>query len=134
MSEFNFKITSYSVHLGERTEVKAKTRKGAEAKVLVTAVLTCRGDEGERISVNFYKPAGEGALLSIAHLGKGKKPAGIIWEDEANYPHFIDLLRNESPIWGYVEDGSDGPDVKLYTGRWEPVGVGDEDYYSDPTR
>ncbi len=53
MSEHNFKITSYSIHLGERAPVKTGTGKG-ETEIVVTAVLTCRGDKGERIYVNFY--------------------------------------------------------------------------------
>ncbi|MEE8294233.1 MAG: hypothetical protein V3R64_00835 [Sphingomonadales bacterium] len=135
MSEFNFKITSYSIHLGERAEATALTQNGDEVTVTINSVLTCRGDEGERIAVYFYRPgAGQGALKSSHHMTKEKKPSAIIWEDQANYPNYVDLVRNESPIWGYIETGKDATEVRLYTGRWEPVGVGDEDYGSDPTR
>lgn len=135
MSEYNFKITSYSIHLGERAEATAVTQNGDKATVTINSVLTCRGDEGERIAVYFYKPeAGQAAIKSSHHLTKKKKPSAIIWEDQANYPNYVDLLRNESPIWGYVETGKDTTEVRLYTGRWEPVGVNDEDYASDPTR
>ena len=135
MTEYNFKITSYSIHLGERVEARATTKNGKEVVVTISSFLTCRGGKGERIAVYFYKPeVTPGAIKSSHHLTKGKKPSAIIWEDQANYPSYVDLLRNESPIWGYIETSKDATEVRLYTGRWEPVGVGDEDYGSDPTR
>ncbi len=135
MSEYNFKITSYSIHLGERAEAVATTGSGKKEPVTINSVLTCRGDEGERIAVYFYKPEAKNvAIKSTHHLTKEKRPSAIIWEDQANYANYIDLLRNESPIWGYVETGKDATEVRLYTGRWEPVGVNDEDYHTDPTR
>ncbi len=135
MSEYNFKITSYSIHLGERARASATTQNGDKATVTINSVLTCRGDKGERIAVYFYQPgAGQAVIKSTHHLTKDKKPSAIIWEDQANYPNYVDLVRNESPIWGYIETGQDDVEVRLYTGRWEPVGVGDEDYGSDPTR
>lgn len=134
MSEFNFKITSYSIHLGERARGKGETSSGKKAEVIITAVITCRGEAGERIAVQFYKPdAKTEHLKSLCHKGEGGKPSGIIWEDQANFTQYVDLLRNESPIWGYVETGKEGVEVRLYTGRWEPVGVGDEDFRTDPT-
>lgn len=136
MKTFNFKITDYSIHLGERAESSPPGYKKDGPKVTVTAVMTCRGQAGERVIVNFYKPTADvpGPLPSTAHLGDEGKPTGLIWEDEANFLHFVDLVRNESPIWGYVERVKETAEVRLYTGHWEPVGVGDEDYASDPTR
>jgi len=134
VSEHNFRITNYSVHLGERAPIQAKSATGKDVKIVVISVLTCRGDKGERITVYFYKPGSEGGVASVAHVTGEGKPFGIIYEDQANYSAYVDLLRNESPIWGYLEAGKDISEVRLYTGRWEPVGVGDEDYHSDPTR
>ncbi len=130
MSEHNFKITGYSVHLGERVSFSAETPEGKKKQVLITAVITCRGDKGERLMVHFYENGGP--LKSTSHLEEGKIPSGSIFEPQSAYRDYVDLLRNESPIWGYIEIGEKVTDVKIYTGKWEPVGAGDEDYSSDP--
>lgn len=98
------------------------------AGITVTAVITCRGKGGERIRINFYRSGEDLTLKSTFGEDKDGNPVGIIWERVHNYPHFLDLLRNESPIWGYIEEQKEGVDVRLYTGRWEPVGAGDEDF------
>jgi len=134
MAKFDFKITDYSVHLGERVAVKVPLEKGASAGITVTAVITCRGEGGERIKINFYRTGNDPALTlkSTFHKGEGGKPAGTIWERVHNYPHFLDLLRNESPIWGHIEEQKGAVEVRIYTGNWEPVGAGDEDFRKKP--
>ena len=130
MAKHNFKITDYSVHLGERIPMTVPLEGGGEAKITVTSVVTCRGAGGEMIRINFYreKECTNPAFHSTFAAMEDGKPSGTLWEPEANYPNFIDLLRNESPIWALIEEGAKQAEVRLYTGRWEPVGVGDEDY------
>jgi len=134
MATFDFKITDYSVHLGERIAVKVPLEDGSSAGITVTAVITCRGKGGERIKINFYRSSTEAALTLKSTFSKGEagRVIGTIWERVHNYPHFLDLLRNESPIWGHIEETKGGIEVRVYTGRWEPVGTGDEDFRKKP--
>ena len=130
MAKFNFKITDYSIHLGERDPMTIPLEGADDAKITITAVITCRGEGGEMIKVNFYreKECTNPAFCSTYTIMEDGKPSGTLWEPETNFPNFIDLLRNESPIWALIEEGKKSAEVRLYTGRWEPVGVGDEDY------
>lgn len=134
MAKYDFKITDYSVHLGERALVKVPLEGGSTAGITITAVITCRGEGDERIRINFYRTSDDAALTlkSTFGLGDKGKPVGTIWERVHNYPHFLDLLRNESPILGHIEDTGKEVDVRIYTGRWEPVGAGDEDFMKKP--
>lgn len=134
MSRHNFKIIDYSVHLGERVSVKVPIKANEDAGITITAVITCRGADGEKIKINFYRSDKDQVLtLGSTFTEKANgKPLGTIWERVHNYPHFLDLLRNESPIWGFIEDKKGDVEVRLYTGRWEPVGVGDEDFGQAP--
>ncbi len=134
MAKYDFKITGYSVHLGERMPVKVPLEGGDSAGITITAVVTCRGERGERIKINFYRTSDDAALTLKSTFGSGDKgkPVGTIWERVHNYPHFLDLLRNESPIWGHIEDKGKEVEVRIYTGRWEPVGAGDEDFRKKP--
>ena len=134
MSRHNFKIIDYSVHLGERVPVKVPLKGAKAAGITVTAVITCRGVDGEKIKINFYRSSEDAVLTLNSTFTKNAdgKPFGTIWERVHNYPHFLDLLRNESPIWGFIEDKNGDVEVRLYTGRWEPVGVGDEDFGKAP--
>lgn len=126
MSALQFRITEYSIHLGERS---AATPAGRNEPLTVTAVITCRGEGGEAIQVYFYRAVEPcGAVLPATSEGEGGKPLGLIWEPEQTYPAFLDLIRNESPIWGYIDAKAKPAVVKIYTGQWEPVGVGDEDF------
>jgi len=130
MTKFNFKITDYSIHLGERVAVNVPVEGKDDVPIVLAAVITCRGEGGQMIKVNFYREK-EGRLPSLTSSFEPMedgKPSGTIWEPEKNYSNFIDLLRNESPIWGLIEEEKGVMEVRLYTGRWEPVGVGDEDY------
>jgi hypothetical protein len=126
VAALQFKITAYTIHLGERSQAAP----GSGGKPLtVTGVLTCRGEAGEAIKIYFYRSVEPcGAVLPATAAGEEGKPLGLIWEPESSYAAFLDLIRNESPAWGYIDEKAKPPVVKICTGTWEPAGVGDEGF------
>lgn len=52
-------------------------------------------------------------------------PRGTMFLPSEQYPWYVDLLRNEKPIFGYVYD--DEPERNKINLGWEEVGERDED-------
>jgi len=132
MEENVFEISHYYVRLGLSETQEALTPDGEKTKINIFGRIYCKGLGGQIIHINFFRiPKIEkkesSAAQCCSHIMSDGKPLGEIFEPEERYPFFVDLLRNEKPLKGCIITG-DEPLVQIYTGEWEPVGVGDEDY------
>lgn len=101
-----FEISSYKVYLGRPRPPYAP----------YSARILCRGDEDNRsLCIDFYSsetipPNTCNADLSFARL----------MVPESQYSWYIDLLRNEKPIYAFIR--SDHPEYNHISTSSEPVG------------
>ncbi len=93
MAENTFKIESYAIKLGDRmtatfdsTTIKAK------------GIIACIGTEDHRIIAYFLCDDSPVPPAVITHEGKW----GCLFLQKEIMPLWIDLLRNEKPLYGYI--------------------------------
>jgi hypothetical protein len=103
----NFKVTSYEVELGRNI--------GAG----LVARIFCKGEGDHSISVLFKAP---GDMLSNNYVDPGGKK-GTIVRLSAEYAWYLDLLRNEGPIYGHI--AVEDPSLNSLSTREEPVSEGE---------
>lgn len=90
------------------------------------------GGGGASIStavINIVLPSGkaifrfkDGKLKKNSHTVKGKKSLYEIYIRTDRYPHFIDLLRNEKPLYFFYDYNEN---ISYITTSDEPVGEGE---------
>lgn len=118
MTAYRFEVKSYVVRLNSR---------GALAELLVGgAYIRCWGNRDktagllELMEIEFL-PA-EDALPENVYEITGQRAYARLHLPYHNYPWYLDLLRNEGPVWAWLNT-----DVKigLLTTGYEPVGEDD---------
>jgi hypothetical protein len=109
MTTRTFEVKNYSIHLTRNMEQSPGCN----------AVIQCKGPDGEKYSVLFYM-TGDHLPNNFTDFDKGT--AGISHRPSAEYIWYIDLLRNEHPVWATLDDRN--PDQNRI---WcsEPVGEGE---------
>ena len=113
MSTLHFKIKSYEVILGH------KIGSGLQGLAWASAWITCNGQGGEKLIVTFA-PDVSAAKNYTAMVDKR---AGIV-APMSSFPAYIDILRNEKPVYGQMDDTY--PDnLNLITTLAEAVGEGE---------
>ncbi len=112
MTEIKFKITRYSVVLAR--EMKYPNR------VTVRAQITCIGAKRDTMRIFFLHPRSR----KPRNTYDSKSKTATMYIEADHYERFIDLLRNERPVYAYIDLVN--PDrCRIYTGT-EPVGEGEE--------
>lgn len=117
-----FEIKNYMVIWRQLEE-----REFASVKARIRGLVRCNGvgaddQESYRLDVYFLSPDSDmpDPQVDIANR------RGAIFMPIADLFAFVDILRNESPIFGHLR--GDFPQWTSVTTTNEPVGVGDEDH------
>lgn len=116
-------IASYRIFFGTRSPWKEKARElSPPYKALITLVDNI-GDKQAWIQFDDNVPN------DITNVRIGNKTNIFHKTDIRNYPHFIDILRNEKPVAMAYEQFTDPtkPDVFFLFTQPEPLGEGDTD-------
>lgn len=113
MASKSFQVASYEVHLGRRMSI------GGGILAHFHAHIICQGMHGERFTVYFLTPDS----ADVDNFYRVKESWGASFVPASQYEWYVDLLRNEKPVYAYMSE--DHPDWnRLFTGS-EPVGEGE---------
>jgi hypothetical protein len=112
MTILNFEVKTYQVLLGKTIGV------GFTNLNYAAATIDCRGAGGEQLLIVFA------ATQAQADVGGNftdltRKRGGVV-AAMSSFPAYIDLLRNEGPVFAQVDSGSPNTLNLLKTGA-EPV-------------
>ncbi|MBM4465726.1 MAG: hypothetical protein FJ014_09280 [Chloroflexi bacterium] len=108
-----FPVASYRVALARQM-----TLGGGAIKFY--AYITCRGADGHKFTIYFLQPDSQ----VPDNIYNPANKVGSAYLPAEQFSWYIDLLRNEKPVYAYLN--SDRPiDNYLYTGE-EPVGEGED--------
>ncbi len=113
MAILTFEVKTYTVLLGCKIGV------GMTNLPYVPAVIQCKGAAGETFLVAF----GPDVSSSKAFTYLGQKRGGIP-VPVSELPNYIDLLRNEKPIYAQISD-TQIDNLNLLKTDPEPVGEGE---------
>lgn len=109
---------SFSVQSYEAAMARQMTIGGGAAKFY--AYICCHAKDGTRFCVYFLRP--DSKPIDNIYNPAAKWATAYLPADQ--YTWYIDLLRNEKPVYAYLN--SDKPIAnRLYTGK-EPVGEGED--------
>lgn len=109
MATRSFAVTRYRLLLGPELE-QVRNRYGYRFK----AFLECSGKEGSLLVAAV--PAGEPVPENLAPPGG----TGVLYVREAEFPWYVDLLRNEGPVTCKIDEAP--PRAHVLRGEAEPVG------------
>ncbi len=117
-----FEIKKYMV-IWRQLEV----REFAGVKACIRGLVRCTGQgasdsEDYRLDVYFLSPDSETPAPQVDIANR----RGAIFMAISDIHAFVDILRNERPIFGHLR--GDYPQWTSVTTTNEPVGAGDEDY------
>ena len=99
MGERIFEIKNYSVKLGDKM-----TATFGSQTIEARGIISCFGAEDQRVIAYFLSDDSPAPLPVISGEGKW----GCIFLEKALLPVWIDLLRNEKPLFGYINTGYPG--------------------------
>lgn len=117
-----FEVKNYMVIFRQLEE---RDFNGVTAQIRGLVRCTGKGtsDDGEyRLDVYFLSPDSDYPTPEINIAEK----SGAIFMPVGNMMAFVDVLRNEKPIYGHLR--ADQPSWTSITTSNEPVGAGDEDF------
>ena len=107
MTTRTFQVASYKVKLGRELGIGGTRHYG---------LIACYGNDGSQLLIYFQRP--DSADLSNVFFTDRK--LGRIVVPAAQFPWYVDLLRNETPVYGYMN--SDHPEWNQLRTDKEPVG------------
>ena len=107
-----FEIISYIIHLGP--QIKAKW---GQQDIRAQGMIECKGKEG---TIVFYFVSEPGQYTALVNT---ERKTAVAFPDIRQMPVYTDLLRNEKPIFGYVN--SEFPNSTLISTSLEAVGEGE---------
>jgi len=113
MTTLNFEIKTYTVMLGKTIGV------GMTNLNYAPAVINCQGVGGEQLVLTFA-PTQAAVDQSANFTDIGSKRGGIV-APMSSFGAFLDVLRNEAPIYAQIDSTSPNTMNVLKTGL-EPVG------------
>jgi hypothetical protein len=108
-----FEITKYVV----RTGSKISAMWGGQ-QVDAKGVIKCDGKEADIILYFVDNPDSYSPVVNI------DKKTAVTFHDIGHMPIFMDMLRNEKPIFGYIN--SDSPESTMLATSIESVGEGEQ--------
>ena len=112
-SVLNFEIKTYQVYLASRIALSGVPQDAY-------ATIECKGANGETLLLHFMH---ESDTLPENEFNPRMKE-GTCYAPAQNYPWFVDLLRNERPVYGYMNRVTPQWN-RIHTGA-EPVGEGEK--------
>jgi len=83
------------------------------------ATIVCTGVEGDRLAIYFLRP--DSAPAKNVYTPSAKWATSFVPAEQ--YPWYVDILRNENPVYAYVD--SDNPNVNALKTNLEAVGEGE---------
>ena len=119
MTQKWFEVAKYSA---ERSGIRTKKYTCGDNKYTVTTngMIKCQDSTGAwRLWFIFLTPDSAPA----ENYASMKGTRGYVFAPTEDYPHVLDLLRNESPIWAYVNF----PEPKRNKITTHPEAVGEEE-------
>ena len=106
-----FEILSYKVKLGYRLSATFGV-----TTIKALGIISCTGNDDQRVIVYFLHD--ESLIPNPAVSKEGKW--GNIFLPKEMMPVWIDMLRNEKPVYGYID--TDIPNLTNVSTSNEPVG------------
>jgi hypothetical protein len=91
MPRKTFEVKIYKARLARELGTQA-------GKFLFPACIRCEGAGDEKLFVYFYKP---GASVP-ANYSNSAATLGTTWVPDYHYPWYIDMLRNEKPVFARI--------------------------------
>lgn len=114
MPGITFKIEKYQITLGHDLP-SIQTTKDEQ----VCGIIGCYG-EGQQLMVNFVK---DGSPLPAPSYNEDKK-TGVVFVPYSHLASYVDLLRNEKPVYGYCSQ--ENPTWNNISSGHESVGEGEK--------
>jgi len=111
-----FRIKNYWVFLGSKLSIHSV---GNPQDVSARALIHCIGEEGESLAIFFLDGSNNWSNYSEISSNRVR---GEIFAPAEQYSWYIDILRNEDPVFGTIDDSK--PQLNRI---WcnEPVGDGE---------
>lgn len=109
MASKSFEISTYSISMGDRLSLG-----GGQYKF--RRVISCNSEDGDRLII-YFQAEGEPLFPAFTNLAAN---FGRIFLPVSEFSAFIDILRNEKPLYGYISDQK--PEWNALRSRQEPVG------------
>jgi hypothetical protein len=107
MSMPSFEVTSYKVQLSRKIGVG------------LAAQIQCMGDDNQSLFISFM-PSDEALPNNFSDV---ELKTGAIFRPSSEYAWYLDLLRNEGPIYAHlIPEDPDGNSLSTW---FEPIGTGD---------
>jgi hypothetical protein len=118
-----FRVTGYSIHLGDKLLITVAGQPIASRALLIN----CTGDNNEQLDLHFLSKERPGDANDSDKHGNtttltAQRTVGAMFLPVQQYTWYVDLLRNEDPVWATL-DGSLPLNNRLWCG--ERVGEGD---------
>ena len=111
MATKTFEVKNYKTALGDRMTGSA----GGQA-INFRGYIICSGDDGYHLAIYFLNPSSP--VPSPTYLENYKR--GVIYLPFSQMQIYLDLLRNEKPIYGYMN--SNRPEWNSIRTTNEPIG------------
>lgn len=119
MTRRNFRIRTYRVDV---TRPHDWRRSDTDIVPNIVATIICKGGPREELNIFFCKDSEENIPPNFTNF-TDPWTQGTIFVQFELYPSFLDLLRNEKPIYAILE--SDTPILNRISTSLEPVGDGE---------
>ena len=114
MATKTFEIKTYRVALGDRLEGTAQG-----LSINFRGYIVCRGDDGYHLVFYFLNP--NSPVPNPSYLEPNKR--GVVYLPFDQMHQYVDLLRNEKPMYGYMN--STKPHWNSMRTTNEPIGEGE---------
>ena len=109
MANKGFEISTYSISMGDRLSFGG-------GQYQFRRVISCNSKDGQRLII-YFQAEGEQLYPPFTDLDIG---LGRIFLPVSEFSAFVDVLRNEKPLYGYISDQK--PEWNTLRTLQEPVG------------
>lgn len=107
----NFPVTSYSIKLGDKLSASF-----GGVSIKASGIVSCMGPDNQRVVAYFLTDDSPIPAPTTTIGGKW----GPVFLSKEMLPQWVDLLRNETPLFGYIN--TDHPEWTNVSSSDEPVG------------
>ena len=121
MAKKTFKLTLYRATLGCRLSASMS---GTSFKANGIIHVGGESESGETGELLVYFLAPDSTVPKPAGFTKATGTYGGVCVPIDQFSYYIDLLRNEKPVW--IELFTDDPEGNCVRVTWEPIGVNDD--------
>ena len=115
MTRYIFEVRFYIIMLSRKIEASF-----GDVVSYSYAVISCLDAENRyKLNIYFLRPDSP----TIKNVNFPDKGRATIFLPAEQYSSYVDLLRNEKPVYAYITN--DNPEMNLLCTTEEPVGVGE---------